>query len=368
MGTMNEAMFVNNGPVASINLQALTHNLSIVRKHAPDSGIISIIKADAYGHGVMHVARALKDSDMFGVARIDEGLSLRRFFPDKPILVLEGFTDRSEIQLANEHSLQLAIHHLSQVELLEQVQADDLSLQLWLKVDTGMHRLGIGYDEALTTYHRLDALNCKSGAVRLMTHFANADNRQDELTHLQMERLNVLSKASAAETSMANSAGILAWPDSHAQWVRPGIMLYGASPILNESAESFELKPVMTLSTRLISIQHLKKGDCIGYGSTWCCPEDMPVGIAAIGYGDGYPRHAPSGTPVIVNGQRTKMVGRVSMDMIAVDMRGIAASLGDEVILWGEGLPAEEVAEAAGTISYELFCGITNRVTFEYCS
>ena len=176
----------------------------------------------------------------------------------------------------------------------------------------------------------------------------------------------MLAKVCGARTSLANSAGILAWPDSHSNWVRPGIMLYGASPMLNETAEEFELKPAMTLSTQLISVQTLKAGDCIGYGSTWCCPEDMQVGIAAVGYGDGYPRHAPTGTPLLVNGQRSQLVGRVSMDMIAMDLRGIKAGIGDRVVLWGEGMPVEEVAEAAGTISYELFCGITNRVTFEY--
>ena len=368
MGITNNAMFVNSGPVASIDLSALSHNLGIVRKHAPNARVISVIKADAYGHGVMHVARALNDSDMFGVARIDEAISLRRFFPEKPILVLEGFIHKTDIQLASEHNLQLAIHHASQLDMLEAHDAKDMSLHLWLKVDTGMHRLGVDYEQAIKAYTRLDQLACSAGPVRLMTHFANADDRQDELTHLQMERLHVLAKACDAESSLANSAGILAWTDSHAEWVRPGIMLYGASPMLDETAESFELKPAMTLSTQLISIQSLKKGDCIGYGSTWCCPEDMPVGVAAVGYGDGYPRHASTGTPVLVNGQRSQLVGRVSMDMIAIDLRGIEASLGDKVILWGEGLPVEEVAEAAGTISYELFCGITNRVTFEYAS
>ena len=359
-------MLIDSGPVASVDLSALAHNLSIVRKHAPNSDVISVIKADAYGHGVMHVARALQDSDMFAVARIDEGLSLRRFFPEKPILVLEGCNRLSDFQLASEQHLQLAIHHLSQIDMLEKAQVKDLSLNFWLKVDTGMHRLGIDYQQAVKAYQRLDQLTCKAGAVNLMTHFANADDRLDELTHLQIERLNVLAKVCGARASLANSAGILAWPDSHSNWVRPGIMLYGASPMLNETAEEFELKPAMTLSTQLISVQTLKAGDCIGYGSTWCCPEDMQVGIAAVGYGDGYPRHAPSGTPLLVNGQRSQLVGRVSMDMIAIDLRGIKAGIGDRVVLWGEGLPVEEVAEAAGTISYELFCGINNRVTYEY--
>jgi alanine racemase len=201
----------------------------------------------------------------------------------------------------------------------------------------------------------------------LMTHLANADNPRDGLTRLQCERLRSLDPASERTLSIGNSAGILAFPASRTHWVRPGIMLYGASPLMGRSAAELGLRSVMTLETRLIALRSLRRGDAIGYGGTYVCPEDMPVGVAAIGYGDGYPRHAPAGTPVLVRGQRAPLVGRVSMDMINIDLRGVPdASVGDPVILWGEGLPVDEIAHRAGTISYELLCQVTSRVRTEY--
>ncbi|NNJ92174.1 MAG: alanine racemase [Gammaproteobacteria bacterium] len=355
------------GPQAIINLEALRHNLQIVRQLAPGSGIVSVIKADAYGHGMLQVARVLSDSDILAVARVSEGVTLRESGIDRPILVLEGFFELSEIKSAIEHRLQITIHHTRQIDMLETLQGlADNALQFWLKVDTGMHRLGMSVEEAHKSLARLQQLRCCSGTPVLMTHFANADDIDTDFTLNQIKAFRDFSAQYDFPLSLANSAGIIAWPESHQQWVRPGIMLYGASPMLGIKGPDHQLQPVMTLKSQLMTINHLKKDDCIGYGSCWCCPEDMPVGVVAIGYGDGYPRHAPSGTPVLVNGQRTQLIGRVSMDMVTVDLRGIEAVEGDDVILWGKGLAAEEIAESAGTISYELFCGVTSRVRFEY--
>jgi len=355
------------GPQATINLQALRHNLQIVRQLAPGSSIVSVIKADAYGHGMLQVADALSESDMLAVARVSEGVLLREAGIIKPILVLEGFFELFEISLAIEHQLDITIHHTRQIDLLENMEGvADASLGFWLKVDTGMHRLGMSLVEAEKSLTRLQALKCCSGTPVLMTHFANADDINSDYTLNQIKAFRAFSSQYDFPVSLANSAGIIAWPESHQQWVRPGIMLYGASPMLGIKGMDHQLQPVMTLKSQLMAINHLKKDDCIGYGSSWCCPDDMPVGVVAIGYGDGYPRHAVSGTPVLVNGQRTQIVGRVSMDMVTVDLRGIDTVEGDEVILWGEGLPAEEIAASAGTISYELFCGVTSRVRFEY--
>ena len=355
------------GPRAMINLEALRHNLQIVRQLAPDSGIVSVIKADAYGHGMLQVASALAESDMLAVARVSEGVLLRESGVDKPILVLEGFFELFEIKQAIEYRLDITIHHTRQIDMLENLEDfADASLSFWLKIDTGMHRLGMSVEDAQASLARLEALKCCSSTPVLMTHFANADDINSNYTLNQVRIFSEFTSQFDFPLSLANSAGIIAWPESHQQWVRPGIMLYGASPILGIKGTDHQLQPVMTLKSQLMVINHLHKNDCIGYGSSWCCPEDMPVGVVAIGYGDGYPRHAPSGTPVLVNGQRTQIIGRVSMDMVTVDLRGIEAQEGDDVVLWGEGLPAEEIADAAATISYELFCGVTSRVRYIY--
>lgn len=367
MITMADAVKSGLGPRAVINLQALRHNLQIVRQLAPDAKVVCVIKADAYGHGMLEVARALSDSDMLAVARVSEGVTLRESGIDKAILVLEGFFESNEITQAIDHRLDITIHQTRQIKLLENMDglAAD-SLRFWLKVDTGMHRLGMNIDEAADGFARLEVLKCCSDQPVLMTHFANADDIGNDYTSNQIRAFDDFVSAFDSPLSLANSAGIIAWPESHKQWVRPGIMLYGASPMLGIKGRDHQLQPVMTLKSQLMAVNQLKKNDCVGYGSSWCCPEDMPVGVVAVGYGDGYPRHAKSGTPILVNGQRTQIVGRVSMDMVTVDLRGINAVEGDEVILWGEGLPAEEIAESAGTISYELFCGVTSRVVYVY--
>ena len=354
---------------AEINLSALRHNLQVARSHAQGSRQpkqMAIIKANGYGHGLVEVAQALSDADGFGVATIDEAIQLRDAGIQQPILLLEGFNRPQDLLLIHSYNLQCGIHNEEQIKILE---ADaSKPVQVWLKIDTGMHRLGFAPEQLSTMFQRLSAIDKIQQPINLMTHFACADDRKSDVTTQQHEKFKaVTAKFDQAEKSLANSAGILGWPDTHADWVRPGIMLYGSSPFVGGSAKAHDLKPVMTLKSEIIAIHNFKKGDSIGYGQSYSCEADMPVATIAIGYGDGYPRHAATGTPVLINGVQAPLVGRVSMDMISVDMRGVKkANIGDEVILWGEGLPVERVAEKAETISYELFCGVTQRVNFSY--
>jgi alanine racemase len=355
------------GPRARIDLAALVHNLAVVRRFAPHSRIWAVIKADAYGHGMVAVARALQGADGLAVARVAEAIALREAGIDRSLLVLEGAASRGEMLAAARHGVQLAVHREGQVPWVQDCAGLDRAapLGLWVKVDTGMHRLGLDPMAVPQVLSRLAA--CPGARVLgLMTHLANADVPEDPLSEAQCSRLQALAADGGLALSVGNSAGVLAVAASRTDWVRPGIMLYGASPLAGQSAASLGLRPVMTLATQLIAVQHLKRGDAIGYGGTWCCPEDMPVGIAAAGYADGYPRHAPPGTPVLVRGRPCPLVGRVSMDMIHLDLRPLpGARPGDSVTLWGEGLPVEEVAGRAGTISYELLCRVTPRVPRE---
>jgi alanine racemase len=355
------------GPRARIDLAALTHNLGIARRFAPGSRVWAVIKADAYGHGMAAAARALHGADGLAVARVAEAVVLREAGIDRPLLVLEGVGARTEIGPAARHRIQLAVHWEGQVAWVEErvEPAGHEPLGLWVKVDTGMHRLGLHPESVPAVLARLDA--CPAVRVLgLMTHLANADSPEDALSASQCRRLQDLAAGRGLALSIGNSAGVLAVAASRTDWVRPGIMLYGASPLPRHSAADLGLRPVMTLGTKLIAVQHLRRGDAIGYGGTWRCPEDMPVGVAAVGYADGYPRHAPPGTPVLVRGHRCPLVGRVSMDMINLDLRPLPdARPGDPVTLWGEGLSVEEVADRAGTISYELLCRVTPRVPRE---
>jgi alanine racemase len=327
--------------------------------------VAAAVKADGYGHGLVRVARALNDADAFAVASIEEAKILRRAGVQQRILLLEGVFEAAELSRCARYGLNIAIHHPEQVRMLEMARLDR-PLRVWLKIDTGMHRLGLEPDTTSAMFRRLMDCPSVAPAIGLMSHLARADERDCNFT---LQQLQVFEKATAGlpgARSLANSAGILGWPQTHFDWVRPGIMLYGASPFVDRLAADEGLRPVMTFQTRLISIKRLHRGDPVGYGGTWTCPEDMDMGVAAVGYGDGYPRHAPSGTPVLVNGREAALIGRVSMDMITVDLRQHPeAKIGDPVILWGEGLPVERIAQAAGTISYVLMCGITARVKVE---
>jgi alanine racemase len=350
---------------ALLSADALRDNLSRVRDFAPDARVMAVVKADAYGHGLAWAAGILGEADAFGVASVEEGTALRAAGVRQPICLLEGFFDAEELPAIVKAQLSPAVHHKSQLWDLENTPGL-AGLDVWLKVDTGMHRLGFVPEAAVDAAQRLSKLP-GLGRLRLLSHLANADNRFDAATPMQIDRFLQLAAELGGEVvgerSLANSAGIVAWPASHFDWVRPGIMLYGGAPLIGQPARELGLKPVMTLETELIAVNQRRKGELIGYGGDWACPEDMPVGVAAAGYGDGYPRHAPAGTPVLVNGRRAGLIGRVSMDMITVDLRGVRdPRVGDRVVLWGEELPVDEIAAAAGTISYELLCRVTARV------
>ena len=356
---------------AVINLDALRHNLQRASAVNPHAKQFPVIKADAYGHGLLPVSQALAEfADGFAVASIEEALKLREVGIDNPILLLEGFFDADELTDIQQFKLDIVVHHAAQLDALESLaRQQDISkpIKVWLKVDTGMHRLGFAIDDIADAWQRLSRCELVNQPPRLMTHLACADDLHNPATQQQIELFNGLLPEAITERSIANSAAILGWVASHADIDRPGIMLYGASPFLDETGAARRLRPVMTLRSEVIAIKQCQAGDAVGYGATWTCPEDMSVGVVAMGYGDGYPRHAPAGTPVLINGTEVPLVGRVSMDMLCVDLRGQPnVKVGDEVVLCGEGLPAEIVARSAGAIAYELFCGVTARVTHDY--
>lgn len=347
---------------ARLDVGALRHNLARVRACAPQSRVMAVVKANAYGHGLGWAARGLADADAFGVASIDEGRALRALGVTHPICLLEGFFEAAEIPVLSQERLSPAIHEVGQLRALERTP---YPLDVWLKIDTGMHRLGFLPEECPEVMARLRAIP-GIGAVRALSHFACADNQFDRATEVQMAVFQEVVSPWQVERSLANSAGILAWPGSHLEWVRPGLMLYGISPLLGRSALECDLRPVMTLESAVIAVHQLRKGAAVGYGGAFICPEDMKVGVVAIGYGDGYPRHARGGTPVLVGGVQVPLAGRVSMDMITVDLRGRPDTrVGDRAVLWGEGLPAEVVAQHADTIAYTLVCGLTSRIPRE---
>ena len=350
---------------ARINLNALKHNVNVVKSYAPNSKILAVIKADAYGHGMIEMAKALDGVDGFGVACVKEANALRHENITIPILLLSGFFDKEELHASAKYDLDVVVHQLQQVEQLESASLAT-PVNVWLKIDTGMHRLGVSPENFAEIYHRLVA--CSSVAnINVMTHFACADEEERSKTESQIQSFNQVVEGIDGEQSLANSAAVIAYPDAHRNWVRPGIMLYGVSPFEDKTGVTFDLKPVMTYTSHIMAIRQCKKGDALGYGATWACPEDMSVGIVAVGYGDGYPRHAQAGTPVLVQGQRAPLVGRVSMDSMFVDLRSCPqAQLGDEVVLWGDNLPVEEVASFCDTISYELLCKVTARTQYIY--
>ena len=351
---------------AIINLSSCRHNLSVAKKTAAKSRCIAVIKANAYGHGMVKIAQALNDTDAFAVARISEAIELREAGISIPIILLEGFSSKNELELIVKYKFDSVIHSEEQLKLLENFESS--LINIIIKIDTGMHRLGYMPEDVTEVYSRLQQCSCVDKNITLMTHFSSADDKHDDKTLKQIEVFyQSIEELPESELSLSNSAGILGWPQSHASWNRPGIMLYGVSPFINSIANEHNLKPVMTLKSQLISVKEIKKGEAIGYGGTYVCDKDMTVGIVAIGYGDGYPRHAKTGTPVLVNGKVSQLLGRVSMDMICVDLSEQKnAKINDPVILWGEGLAIEDIADSAGTIAYELLCAVTNRVEFNY--
>lgn len=353
--------------LARININSFRHNLARVRQLAPHSRVVSVVKADAYGHGVAQALDGLQSSDVLAVATATELETLRVAGWRGRLLLLEGFAGREEYEAVLATDAEFAIHHESQLNLLEEQASADRTAaapsgqQPWLKLDSGMHRLGFPAEQATSLFERLTAL-CGREPV-LMSHFACADEPDRGMTQRQLARFDSATVSTGAKVSLANSAAILNFPRAHRDYVRPGIMLYGISPLAGKVGADHDLRPVMTLSCRLLAINEVRAGETVGYGARYRCPEDMRIGVAGIGYGDGYPRALPDGTPVLLNGRRARLAGRVSMDMITLDLRGHeTAQPGDEVVLWGEGLPVEEIARHADMIPYELVCGVTARV------
>jgi len=355
---------MSRGAIARINLSALRHNLTVARQSAPQSKLIAAIKANGYGHGMVEVASALTDADMFAVACLSEAITLRESGIKKPILVLQGFVNASELEDFIRYHLTSVVHSEEQLMLLLKTELEG-ALSVWLKVDTGMHRLGLAPELVESAYLKLQAIN-NIQLQGVMTHFACADEIDNKKTRQQTQRFLSSVENIDADFSMANSAAILAWPETHQQWIRPGIMLFGASPFVNGVARQHKLKPVMTFNAKLNAIKTIEAGETVGYGASWTADCSTRVGVVSVGYGDGYPRHAKTGTPVAVNGVKTQLLGRVSMDLITVDLADIPARVGDVVELWGGQISADDVARCADTIAYELFTGITKRVEFTY--
>lgn len=345
---------------ARIDLAALRHNHAVARRHAAAARIWSVVKADAYGHGFLRVAQALQGvADGFALVEVEAAVALRAAGVCQPILMLEGCYGPDELPLYAEHGLIPVLHRPEQVAWLAQA-ALRRPLPVYIKLNTGMNRLGFDADEfraALAVLQRLDSV----AGITLMTHFADADDVRGIAE--QMACLTAMRGDLSYPLCLANSAALLRFPESIGDWVRPGIMLYGSSPFPEQSAAALGLLPVMTLESEVIAVRDLSVGDRIGYGGTYAAAAPMRVGVVACGYGDGYPRHAPSGTPVLADGVRTTTVGRTSMDKICIDLTALpGVGVGAPVVLWGRGLAADEVAASAGTIAYELFCALARRV------
>ena len=349
---------------AVVDTRALRANVGAVRRFAPRSRILAVVKANAYGHGLVPAALALSDADAFAVARLEEGVSLRHAGVRAPIVLLEGVFDSAQLDEAARQDFELVIHTAEQIELFT-AWAGIHRFDVWLKVDTGMNRLGFRPEAFPAAYAAL-AGHRHVASLRLLTHLANADATDDRSTREQLRTFERLTVGLQHERSIANSAGIVAWPDSHADWVRPGLMLYGVSPIPGRAAADYGLWPAMTLVSTVIAVKPVLPGECVGYGGRWTARRPSTIAIVAAGYGDGYPRHIANGTPVLIEGQRAGVAGRVAMDMIAVDVTDLPpVRVGANAVLWGEGLPAEEVAPHAETIPYELLCGVSQRVAVQ---
>jgi len=345
---------------ARIDSAALRHNLDAARRRAPRSRICAVVKANAYGHGLARAARALAAAEGLALIELEAALELRRAGERRPIMLLQGFFSPEELEPIAAHGLTTVVHDTEQLAMLEKARLPK-RIAVVAKLNTGMNRLGFPAENVRSVLDRLR--NCPSaGAVALMTHFADADGKRG--VRWQLERFEAATAGVDLPRSLANSAALLRYPESHKDWVRPGIMLYGCSPFPDESAETLGLKPAMTLASELIAVRDLRLGDSVGYGGTYTASGPMRIGVVACGYADGYPRHAPTGTPILVCGRRTRTLGRVAMDMLFADLTGIPeAAVGSPVTLWGEGLSADEVAASAGTVSYELLCALTPRVT-----
>ncbi len=352
---------------AVIDLSALRDNYRLAQSLAPEARHLAVVKANAYGHSATECARALNDLvPAFGVACIEEALALRAAGITKPVLLLEGTFSADEVSVAADQQFWLMVENEPQIEAIE--AAGKLAkLKVWMKIDSGMHRLGLQPEQLGTLYQRLSACDNVAEEIVLATHFACADDLENPFTERQIERFLDCCEGIAGPKSLANSAGLMGWPTARADWNRPGFMLYGNSPFEVPHPVADQLKPVMRLESAVISVREIEAGETVGYAQHWKAERRSRIATVAIGYGDGYPRHAPAGTPVLVNGQRVPLVGRVSMDMVTLDVTDLASvAIGDPVILWGPQLSVNEVAESAGTIGYELLTRMTGRVPLHF--
>lgn len=351
---------------ATIHLGALRHNLARIKALAAPARVMAVVKADAYGHGLERVARALDaQAECFAVAALGDGLRLRAAGHRQRIVVLSGPDQAGDIAEMQRLQLDAAIHHETQLHWLAEARPGRGRLRVWLKIDSGMHRLGFAPERVAEVHARLAAMPGLDPEIGLLSHFSDSEVFDGGQTRVQIARFDEATRGLDGPRSLSNSAAVLGWPEARVDWVRTGGLLYGLSVVEGKNGADFGFRPAMSLATRLIAINRIGKGESIGYNGTWTCPEDMPVGVAAVGYGDGYPRSAASGMPVLVGATCVPLIGRVSMDLITLDLRNAPqARVGDHVTLWGGDLPVETIARHAGTISYDLTCGMTRRVLF----
>jgi alanine racemase len=355
-----------------IDLAAIQANCRLAQTLAPDSKTVAVIKADAYGHGAVEVAKALEPLvEMLTVSCLDEALVLREHGVSKPILLLEGCFDKTELKIVQHNQCEIVVHSSLQLDHLLNATFET-PINVWLKIDTGMHRLGILPEQVVSTYAKLQASN-KVKNIVLVTHFAHADDVSGAYTGTQISRFEkciqpiVDDPRQKVQLSMANSAALLAWPQTRADWNRPGIMLYGLSPFAEVIDQAKQLIPAMTFESQVIALRDISAGESVGYGCTWTAQRPSVIATIAVGYGDGYPRGAKSGTPVLINGHRVPLAGRVSMDLISVDVTEIPnVNIGDSAILWGKDLSANEVASWADSIGYELVTRMPRRITRQF--
>ncbi len=349
---------------AIIDLQAIRHNYDLLKDVTGGKRLIAVVKADAYGHGAIDVTKALPQADAFAVAAVSEAVALRQAGIDQKILVLGGFVRQQELAQCIEHKLDPVIHQQIHLDILR--QSDNLDgIQVWVKIDSGMGRLGYQPDKVADVLDQLDQLP-SLGPVRLMTHLASADDAESGFSSQQINAIRAL-ELHGYEWGIANSAGILGWPDAHDSWVRAGIAMYGANPMSNRGEKSVDLKSAMQMKTRVLAVNPHKKGDVIGYANTYTCPQDMTIAVIATGYADGYPRHKVDIAQVSVHGQLCDIVGRVSMDMITVDVSALdQVDVDDEVTLFGDSPDVNQLADCSQTIAYEILCNVGAHVRREY--
>jgi alanine racemase len=353
---------------AQIDLAAVRHNHAFAKRCAPGRQVFAVVKANAYGHGVREVVTALHDeAEGFAVASLEEGAEVRAMHDDARILLLEGCFEASEYAIAARLRIDVVVQGVEQAEALL-ASSLPAPLNVWLKLDSGMHRLGFDAT-ALRTWHPRLAGAAQVAELNLMSHFACSDERNHPLTEAQLERFLGLLDLDFAQRSLANSAAVLTLPAAHMDWIRPGIMLYGATPFAELSAAELRLKPAMSLNAQLIAVREVAEGESVGYGAGWVASRPSRIGTVSCGYADGYPRNAPAGTPVMVRGQRVPLAGRVCMDLLMIDLSELPeAGVGDAVELWGAQLPVDEIAMACGTVGYELLTKVTARVPRRYRS